>query len=51
VQDKKKSKRAFRKLAREYHPDVSDFEKNEAEQRFKEVKEAYDKIKSHRQWK
>lgn len=44
-------KEAFRKLAREYHPDVSDFDKSEAEQRFKEVKDAYDKIKSHRQWK
>lgn len=47
----KEVKDAFRKLAREYHPDVSDHDKNEAEERFKEVKEAYDKIKSHRRWK
>ena len=43
-------KEAFRKLAREYHPDVSAHEKEEAEQRFKEVKSAYDKIKSHWRW-
>lgn len=43
-------KEAFRKLAREYHPDVSPHEKEEAEQRFKEVKSAYDRIKSHRRW-
>ncbi len=43
-------KEAFRKLAREYHPDVSQHEKTEAEQRFKEVKSAYDSIKSHRRW-
>lgn len=33
-------KRAFRKLAREYHPDVSEHE--DAEQRFKEIGEAYE---------
>ena len=43
-------KEAFRKLARKYHPDVSEHEKTEAEQRFKEVKSAYDQIKSHRRW-
>jgi len=43
-------KEAFRKLAREYHPDVSQHEKREAEQRFKEVKSAYDRIRSHRRW-
>ncbi len=43
-------KEAFRKLAREYHPDVSAHEKAEAEKRFKEVKSAYDRIKSHRRW-
>ena len=43
-------KEAFRKLAREYHPDVSAHEKNEAERRFKEVQSAYDQIKSHRRW-
>lgn len=44
-------KEAFRKMAREYHPDVSNHDKEEAEQRFKEIKSAYDKIKSHRDWK
>ena len=44
-------KEAFRNLARKYHPDVSDHEKDEAETRFKEVKNAYDTIKSHRDWK
>ena len=36
-------KRAYRKLARKYHPDVSK-EKN-AEEKFKEVQEAYEVIK------
>lgn len=43
-------KEAFRNLARRYHPDVSEHEKDEAEMRFKEVKAAYDRIKSHRRW-
>ncbi len=43
-------KEAFRRLARQYHPDVSAHEKGEAERRFKEVKTAYDKIRSHRRW-
>ena len=43
-------KEAFRKLARQYHPDVSEHQKEEAEQRFKEVKSAYDRIRSHRRW-
>ena len=43
-------KEAFRKLARQYHPDVSEHAKDEAEQRFKEVKSAYDRIRSHRRW-
>lgn len=45
-------KEAFRKMARMYHPDVTEHDnKDDAEQRFKEVKAAYDKIKSHRKWK
>ena len=43
-------KEAFRNLARRYHPDVSEHEKDEAEKRFKEVMSAYDRIKSHRRW-
>lgn len=43
-------KEAFRNLARKYHPDVSEHEKDEAEKRFKEVQSAYDRIKSHRRW-
>lgn len=43
-------KEAFRNLARRYHPDVSEHEKDEAERRFKEVMSAYDRIKSHRRW-
>lgn len=44
-------KEAFRKLARQYHPDVSAHDKSEAEKRFKEVKRAYDRIRSHRRWR
>lgn len=36
-------KRAYRKLARKYHPDVS--KERNAEQRFKEVGEAYEALK------
>src|SRR5204863_10058849 len=34
-------KKAFRKLAREYHPDVAK-NKKQAEEKFKEINEAYD---------
>lgn len=44
-------KEAFRNLARKYHPDVSEHEKEEAEKRFKEVKSAYEQIKTHRRWR
>ena len=36
-------KRAYRKLARKYHPDVS--KQANAEQRFKEIGEAYEVLK------
>jgi curved DNA-binding protein len=38
--DKTEIKRAYRKLARKYHPDVS--KEADAEEKFKEVKEAYE---------
>jgi len=41
--DSKAIKTAYRKLARKYHPDVS--EHQEAEERFKEVTEAYEVLK------
>ena len=41
--DKKAIKTAYRKLARKYHPDVSDH--HDAEDRFKEVTEAYEVLK------
>lgn len=34
-------KRAFKRLARQYHPDVCPLDKEEAERRFKEINEAY----------
>lgn len=41
--DQDEIKRAYRKLARKYHPDVS--QEADAEQRFKEVGEAYEVLK------
>lgn len=41
--DKKAIKTAYRKLARTYHPDVSDH--HDAEEKFKEVAEAYNVLK------
>lgn len=41
--DSKAIKSAYRKLARKYHPDVS--EHREAEERFKEITEAYEVLK------
>src|SRR5215208_5357304 len=38
--DKNEIKQAFRKLAREYHPDVS--KHTDAEAKFKEINEAYE---------
>jgi molecular chaperone DnaJ len=38
---KEEIKKAYRSLARKYHPDVNQGDKN-AEEKFKEVKEAYE---------
>ncbi|MEP7291682.1 MAG: J domain-containing protein, partial [Chloroflexota bacterium] len=43
-------KAAFRKLAREVHPDVSSLPKDEAEVRFKKLYEAYAFIKATNGW-
>jgi len=42
--DEKEIKRAFRRLARKYHPDVNPGDKA-AEQRFKEISEAYEVLR------
>jgi len=39
-------KKAFRKLAREYHPDVAK-DKKKAEEKFKEINEAYEVLSDH----
>jgi hypothetical protein len=43
-------KAAFRRLAREVHPDVSQLPKDEAEAQFKKIYEAYTYIKSANGW-
>lgn len=43
-------KAAFRKMARELHPDVSKLPKDEAENRFKNINEAYTYIKTTHGW-
>jgi DnaJ-class molecular chaperone len=43
-------KAAFRRLAFEVHPDVSDLPKDEAELRFKTLSEAYEFIKTRNNW-
>ncbi|MCL2333431.1 MAG: DnaJ domain-containing protein, partial [Candidatus Methanoplasma sp.] len=35
-------KKAYRTLAKKYHPDVTDLTKEEAEAKFKELSEAYE---------
>ena len=40
-------KKSYRKLARRFHPDVS--KEPQAEERFKQVQEAYEKIKKERE--
>jgi len=39
---KEEIKKAYRKLAREYHPDVSKLDRKVAEEKFKEISEAYE---------
>ncbi len=43
-------KKAFRRLARQFHPDVSKLDKTEAENRFREINVAYEYIKSQKRW-
>lgn len=44
-------KTAYRRMAMQYHPDVSALPRPEAERRFKEVSSAYEAIKNHHNWK
>ena len=41
-------KKAFRRMAKKYHPDANQNNKKEAEEKFKEVQEAYDEIMKER---
>jgi len=40
--DDKELKKAYRKLAKKYHPDANSDNKEEAEKKFKEIAEAYE---------
>jgi molecular chaperone DnaJ len=40
--DEKEIKKAYRKLAKQYHPDMYKGDKKEAEEKFKEISEAYE---------
>ena len=40
--DERTIKKAYRKLARKHHPDASDESAEVAEEKFKEISEAYD---------
>ncbi len=48
--DRETVKSAFRKLAREVHPDVSQLPKEEAESKFKTLADAYEYIKAAHNW-
>ncbi len=40
--DEKEIKKAYRKLAKKYHPDTYKGDKKDAEEKFKEISEAYE---------
>lgn len=44
-------KKAFRKMAKKYHPDANQDNKEEAEAKFKEVNEAYEVLSDPRKKK
>ena len=41
-------KKAYRKLAKKYHPDANPDNKEQAEAKFKEVNEAYENLSDHK---